>query len=91
MPGLFAPPLSLICHLASNLVEYPVQGKDAMPKPCWCDHRTAHLDDKPILDACELSNRGLEEDEIKLVLRGSTCVSEEELHDRWCMRETGRP
>ena len=46
---------------------------------------TAHLDDRPILDITDLRNRGLTDAEAAQVLQGNSCVSEQELYDRWLL------
>jgi hypothetical protein len=43
-------------------------------------------DASPILDLEALRSRGLTDEEARAVLRGSACVSEQELADRWEMR-----
>jgi hypothetical protein len=51
------------------------------------DQRTAHLDERPLLDATDLGNLGLEGADIGKLLECSTRISEAELHERWPLLE----
>jgi hypothetical protein len=48
------------------------------------------LDERPLLDAGTLRGRGLTTAEIEYVMRGSSCVSEQELHDRLLLMKMER-
>lgn len=48
------------------------------------------LDERPILDVGALRGRGLTAAEIDYVMRASSCVSEQELHDRLLLMKMER-
>jgi hypothetical protein len=51
---------------------------------------TAHLDERPVLDAMALRSRGICDEVIPLVLQGATCISERELHECMILLEHDR-